>query len=362
MEEIKSPETKLDARTNSAGCLGEAGWFFSGAVLPMGSLTFYRKASQRSVGSVILFFVVFTLVISTLSTIVLGIGMYSVRDGIQEAYAGGEVPEITISHGVADVEGDQPFILFNGEDSSGQSMLVAVDTTGKIKEIDAARYDQGLLLTRTELHILNRRNDYQVFPLTEFHTLFKQDPIRINAETVSRLWGTMSIIIVILAFIFLALWHSVVRLMIISTIALILWGIISLIKPNTGFGPIIISGLYAIVPAIYLSHLFSRSAAGLPGLQTFFLLGFWVIGLIANFMDVNVDDTRPLRLWTALIGLPMLILFVVDMFWKLPSPIGLAALWVVTLLTGLVLAGLRLFFRINDQRSKQPPLEPTTQP
>jgi hypothetical protein len=362
MEEHTTPEAQSNARGSGAGCLGETGWFFSGAVLPMGSLSFYRRAAQKSVGGAILFFIAFTLIISALSTIAFGVAMYSVRDGIREAYAEGGIPEIIISRGVAEVKGEQPFILLDAADANGRYTLVAADTTGRLTEIDTSRFDQGILLTRTELHVLNRQNEYQVLPLTQLHAMFERDPIIINAGTVSRLWGTMSIIIVILAFIFLALWHTVVRLMIISMVALILWGIISLMKPNTGFGPVIITGLYAIVPAIYLSRLFSRSEVWLPGLQTLLLLGFWVIGLMANFMDVKTDDTRPLRLWTALLGLPMLILFAVDMFWELPHPGGLVALWVVTLLTGLVIAGIRLFFRINDQRSNQPPPEPTSQP
>jgi len=350
MQENPIPESQTEKKSN-AGCLGEVGWLLSGAVLPLGSFAYYRKAAQKSVGSAILFFIIFTLVISVLSTISLGVTIFSAIQGIQQAYAAGDVPEVTISHSVAEVNGTQPFILFDGADANGQSILVALDTTGEITEIDSRRFDQGLLLTRTELHILNRQNGYQVLPLSELHTLFARDPIIINAQTVSQAWGVMSMIIVALAFIFLVLWHTVARLMVISIIALILWGIVSLIRPNTGFGPIIISGLYAIVPAIYLSHLFSRSGLGLPGLQTFFLLLFWVIGLVVNFADLKFfNEDRPVRLWTALIGLPMLLLYVVDLFWQFPSPYGPIALWVVTLLTGLVLVGSRLYFRSKDQK------------
>lgn len=354
MDENITPELQPGKRANEAGCLSEVGWFLGGAVLPMGSFSFYRKAVQKPVGSAILFFIVFTLVLSTLSTIVFGVAMFSVVKGIQQAYADGDVPEITISHGVAEVSGPQPFILLDATDSNGQTMFIAADTTGKITEIDAGRFDQGFLLTRTELHILNLQNGYQVLPLSELHTLFEQDPIIIDAQTVSQAWGMMSVVLVILAFIFLVLWHTIVRLMIISTIALILWGIVSLIKPNTGFGTIIITGLYAIVPAVYLSHLFSRSGLGLPGMQTFFLLLFWVMGLVANLAETKFfTDDRPLHLWTALIGLPMLLLYIVDVFWQFPSPYDLVALWVVTLLTMLVFTGLRLYFRSQDQKPEQ---------
>lgn len=345
-----------EKKASGAGCMSELAWFFSGAVLPMGSFAYYRKATQKNVGSAILFFILFTLVISVISTISFGLIMFSATEGIQNAYADGDVPEITITHGVAEVDGSQPFILFNGADANGQSILVAADTTGKITEIDTQHFDQGLLLTRTELHVLNRQNGYQALPLSELHTAFQKDPIIINSQTVSQAWGIMSTIIVILAFIFIVLWQTVVRLMIISMIALIIWGIVSLIRPNTGFGPIIITGLYAIVPAMYLSHLFSRSGFGLPGMQTFFLLFFWVTGLVVNLTDTRFfNDDRPLRLWTALIGLPMLLLYIVDVFWQIPSPYGPVVLWVVTLLTGLVLVGLRIYFRVKDQKLEQTP-------
>lgn len=354
MNENMITEPQVEKKENGAGCLGQLSWFFSGAVLPMGSFSYYRKAAQKSVGSAILFFVIFTVAISILVTINVAVKTFSVIGPIQQAFADGEIPEITISNGIAEVSGEQPFIMLDGSDANGQRMLVAVDTTGEIKEINS-RYSQGFLLTRTELHVVNPQNGYQVVPLSDLNTMFSQDPIIINAQTTSQAWGIMSTILVILAFVFFVLWYTVVRLMIISMFALIMWGIASLIKPNTGFGPIIITGLYAIVPAIYLSHLLSRSSFTFPGVQTFLLLVFWVTGLVVNFANFKFfTDERPLRLWTALIGLPMLLVYIVDIFWQFPSPYGIAVLWAVSLLTGLVLIGLRLYFRFVDQKPAQP--------
>ena len=165
------------------------------------------------------------------------------------------------------------------------------------------------------------------------------------------------VIIVVVAFVFIAIWFTVVRLMIIAMIALMLWGIATLIKPGTGFGPVIISGLYAIVPAIYLSHLLSRSGLSFPGLQTFFLLVFWSIGLLVSLLETKfLAADRPLRLWTAWIGLPLLIVYIVDMFWQFPAPYGVFVLWAVTLLTVLVLIALRGYFRYTDAKPVGQPL------
>ncbi len=355
MMENVNAEPQVEKKAGAPGWLGELGWLFSGAVLPMGSATFYRKAVQRSVGGAILFFLLFTLVISILSTITIGVNMFLVIAGIQQAYANGEVPQIVIRNGIAEVDGPQPFILIDDSTPSTQPSFVAVDTSGEINEIDTQRYDQGFLLTRTELHIVNQQGDYQVLPLAELNTAFEKDPIIINGDTVSRAWGALSVFVVIFMFIFLVLWHSLLRLMIIATIALVIWGIVSLAKPNTGFGPIIISGLYAIVPAIYFSHLFSRAGVSFPGLQTFFLMIFWTAGLILCLADLKfLPDDQPLRLWTALIGLPMLILYSADMIWQIPAPYGAPILWVVTFLTVLVLVGLRIFLRFGNSNIETP--------
>jgi hypothetical protein len=346
------PEVQNEEMAGSTGCLGQVGWFLSGAVLPMASLSYYRKAAQKSVGSAILFFVFFTVILSTLSTISLAVGMFSIVGEIKQSFEDGTIPEITIRNGVAEVEGKQPYIMVNEADADGNRMFLGIDTTGQIISIDESYYYQGFLLTRTELHMLTPRNGYQVVPLSDLNAAFEKDPILINGQTMSQAWGVMTTILVIVAFIFLVLWHTVVRLMFIAMIALIFWGIVTLIKPNTGFGPIIITGLYALVPAIYASHLLSRSDLTFPGLQTLLFLIFWVIGLVVNLVDVPFfNGERPPRLFTALIGLPMLFLFILDIFWQFPSPYDLVSLWVVAILTVFVLTAVRLFFRFQDQKS-----------
>lgn len=353
--ETSTPQVHEPVQSKGTGCLGEIGWFLSGAVLPFSSLAFYHKAAQKSVGSAVLFFVTFTLAISTFITLSMAVTLFSVIGPIQQAYADGEVPVITITNGVAEVDGEQPYILVDGLDANGRPIFIGVDTTGAITELDP-NYYQGMLITRTELHLLTPQNGYQVMGLSEFNATFEKDTIIIDADTVSQAWALISAMIVVFGFIFIALWHTAVRLMIILVIAMLMWGIVTLLKPGTGFSPIIITGLYAIVPAIYLSYLLSRAGLSFPGLQTFFLLVFWTIGLLSNFLNTKfITEDRPLRLWTALIGIPVLIVYVVDMFVTFPSPYGVAALWAVSLLTGAIIIGLRLYLRFKPQKTETPP-------
>lgn len=366
--EISSVPVATDEKNASPGFLHELGWFLSGAVLPMGSLSFYREAARRRVGTAILFFFSFTIFITIISTIGLAVTMAGFVREIRQAYEQGRVPAITIGGGVAQVDGPQPAIFLNDRTSRG-AILVAADTTGQLTEIDQSQYTQGFLLTRTELHMLTPSQGYQRLPLSALNTLFNRDPLIIDEQTVSAAWVTFSAIFSVLAFIGLVLWNSVVRLMILAVLALVLWGIGSLIRPKVGFGPYIITGLYAIVPAIYISHVFSKSGVSLPGLQTTLLLIFWAAGLVGALSDMKFFRSEGYaRLWTALLGVPMLVWFIVDMLVTLPTPGAQIALWAVLALTGAALIGVRLYFHLVEMQPPaqpvppQPPLPPQTMP
>ena len=341
------------SRKEQTGCLGQFGWFASGSVLPLVSLTFYRKAARRKVGLALLFFLVFTLLITILATISLGNSMADVTQDIRQSFEEGSFPEIIIEDGIAKVDAPMPLILID-ENTGSEIMLFAIDTTGQLNEIDRYRYSQGILLKRTELHLWNNAR-YQVLPLSELHSTFDKNPIIINADTVTSAWNLFTVGFSLVAFVSLVLWETVARLMFIALYALVMWGIVSLIRPNTGFDVVIISALYALVPAIYLTRLFSRIGLGFPGLQTFLLLPFWIAALFAVLSESKFfSQEYPLRLWTAALGIPMLVLFSVDLVVKLPSPYGPASLWATTLLTVLVLVGLRLYFRYKDREITEP--------
>lgn len=344
--EVTSASTQTKADPRAGGLPQEIAWFLSGAVLPLASLSYYRAATRRPVAIALLFLLLFTSSIAVLSTLELAVSMTSVLADIRTAYEDGTLPAIIIENGIARVDAAEPVVLLD-EPQQGGRILVAIDTTGQIQEIDRGRFTQGFLLTRTELHMLNN-GEYQAVPLRDLHTAFERDPIIINAETVSQAWAWITVTLVISALIFLIAWHFFVRLMFVAALGLLVWGLVSLMRPNAGFGPVIISGIYACVPAIYLSHVFGRSGASFPGLQTLLLIVFWGIGLAAGLgSDPFLSKERPARLWTALLGVPMLVVFILDLFLQFPEPAGAIALWTVTLLTIAVIAGLRLYFRFR---------------
>jgi hypothetical protein len=313
------------------GCLTEIGWLGMGFVMPFASLTFYRQATRRRVFSAILFFVLFTVVASTLVSLNIGRVLLVSGSSIRDRYESGTLPVITIKDGVASVDPPSPFVLL---DQNGQ--VVIIDTTGQYKEIDRSRYYQGFLLAKTSLHVLSR-GQYQVLPLSQLNTLFNKNPIVIDADTVSSFWLVVSIFIVLFIFFMLIIWNTVIRFMIITTIDVLLWGIASLLRPKTGFGSILIASLYALVPTVVLDYILGLVKINFIGLQTLLLLVFTVIVLIALLSKKeSVSQPHTLRAWRSFIGIPFLIALAVSATFSWPkNPLFI---WMVAILTIGVLA------------------------
>lgn len=353
MNESANPQEPKPAGT---GCLGELGWFIGGFILPLGSFSYYRKAAAKSAGQAILFFFLFTITASFLASIGLGVTMQAAGRDIRQSFEDGTMPEIVIRNGVAEVDGPQPIILADMRDDSSQRIIIIIDTTGKTRQIDSSKYDQGLLLKERELHLLNQNGEYQVLPLEDLNTMFETDTIVIDADSATRGWRVFTISFAVIAFIGLILWNSIVRLMFISLVALALWGGVSLFRPDTGFGPVIISGIYSFVPAVYISHLLGRAGLYVPCLQTVLFLSAWIIALFVTFNSSDFFTVeRPSRLWRAFLGVPFLLVLAADLI--LAFTYGEIVSWVLFILTGfaLAVAGIIPLFRSPPSSPLGPP-------
>jgi hypothetical protein len=346
VDQDANQQVNLSSGTKNSGCVSEVGWLFSGFVMPLGSFSFFRTAARRQVGTAIVFFVIFTLTMSAVASIAAAGKLNSFSPEIRKQFQNGTIPEIVIHNGIAEVTGPQPVVLLDQSDSNGQRIIAAIDTTGTVTEIDRNIYDQGFLLTRTELHVLSNTGQYQAIPLSAINTTFNTDPIIINGETMSNAWTVISIVGVIIYFIALIVWNTVVRLMILATIALILWGLISLFRPKTEYGPIIVSGIYAIVPVVYFNFLFGRINFSIPFLQTLLLIPLWAIALFACLSNEEFfNKERPLRLWRAFLGIPMLLAFAISIF--IEYEYNQYVSWGLAVLTIVALAAIGFYFRIQ---------------
>jgi hypothetical protein len=315
-------------------------------VLPCVSPTFYRQAARRRLVGAIGFFALFVLIISGLESLNLLRGMTVAGADIRRAFSSGKFPEISISRGVADVRAPQPLVLVDEAQT-----LIALDTTGEYTRIDRSRYEQGMILTRETLIVMTSDGRYQEIPLGDLNQV--ADPIVINGSTVTAAWAAMTAAVTVSAFFVLLFWHGVLRLMALLVVALVLWGVATLVRPGTGFGPALATGLYAVVPSAYVAFLLGQVGVAFPGLQTLALSLIWVAGLIVALWPTVPDETaslparlvggeRSLRPWRALLGLPFLLVVALSVIfswrlWGLTWGLGVAT-WLVLAGVGLAMA------------------------
>ncbi len=336
MKELKSTNREVE----ETGYLSGLGWLFTGLVLPCVSPTFYRNAVRRRLISAILFFLLFTSTITGLTALGVSHTLFSMRNEISRAFESGEFPVINIRDGIANASGLQPYIIFNEN-----STFAAVDTSGKITQIDRHRYYQGLLLTQRSLHVLNN-GEYQKLPLKDLQEALDINPIVIDSLSVSRFWTGLSGILAVFSLLMLAVWHILLRFIHLLLLGMLVWGIASLVKSGTRFETILIAGIYAIIPAIYGEHLLAGFGISFFGIYSLILLTAWGIALVAALGKRGgglLRGERPLRGWRAWIGAPMLIAFALDSIYAWPNGklivcsiaiVTFAALLIVGILTG----------------------------
>jgi hypothetical protein len=98
----------------------------------------------------------------------------------------------------------------------------------------------------------------------------------------------------------------------------------------------LVTGIYALIPALILHYLLTRIGAEFFALQTLCLLLFWVLGL---FWTLRAAPGPALHLGHALLGLPLLAMISLDIIFRFPS--GGLLVWAFALATLLVLVGVQ---------------------
>lgn len=296
------------------GCGSLAREWSAGWALSWFSPTFYRHVTRQRLINAIGFLGVLALVLTGLQTISFLRGALSARPDIQEMFDTGEFPEVTIKDGVAEVSGPEPFVLYD----DGIQMMV-LDTTGTFTADDLAGYTQAFIMTEDSV-LFVQYGQIQEVPLSEFHTIFNANPIVINADTLTSAWTTFTWVFSAVAVVFLLLWHTLVRLAYLALIGLVIWGVTALIRPGTGFSPVLVTGIYAVIPAMLLRFFFGQVGVQFPGLFTMLLVPGWAVALALAVMErkpKNVEKPtfadklfrteHPLRAWRALIAVPLFI-------------------------------------------------------
>ena len=310
--------------------------FGAGFVLSGCSPSFYYHAARRWLITAVGFFVLFGLILAGVQTWRVAHEMRPFRDDINAAFTEGRFPAITIANGEAIVHGPEPFVVVD----DGQNLIV-LDTTGEYTgaELESGRYESGIILTRDRVYSIDDQGQVQIMPLDM--PFLNQGSFEINEDL------AQSVVSVVQLFVFLGLafWHVVLGLTYITVLGFAVWGGAALAQRNISFSIVMTTGLFAVVPATYAHYLLERAGADFFGLFTLLLIGGWAISLVAAAGPRLAGDflrgTRPLRAWRALLGIPMLVLFVLDSVYQWPN--GTLIVWIAAVVTYGLLLGIEIY-------------------
>jgi len=318
--------------------------FGAGFVLSACSPSFYYHAARRWLITAVAFFVLFGFILAGVETWHIANEMRPFREDINAAFTEGKFPAITIADGETIVHGPEPFIVVD----DGRNLIV-LDTTGEYTgaELESGRYESGLILTKNRVYSIDDEGMVQVMPLDV--PFLNRRTIEINEDLAQGAVSAVQFLI----FLGLAFWRVALGLIYITLLGFAVWGVAALAQRNIGFGSVMTTGLYAVVPATYANYLLDRAGIDFFGMFTLLLLAGWAISLVAAGGTRQAGDflrgTRPLRAWRALLGIPMLLLFVLDTVYQWTN--GALIVWIAAVVTYALLFGLELRTTQTDIQS-----------
>ena len=306
IETIPNPIPGEAAEPKKNRLLDELLWLAMGLVLPAGSFTFYKKAARRSAGWAILFFILFATALAVISAQAFNRQVDTAVKDIEKELTKMVFPAITVQGGVASAKGPQPYTIFG---SDGE--IFAIDTTGKINQIDRSRFRTGFLVTREGVEVLDTNGRDQWVTWADIQSMVRRDPLVIDKNAILGWAAVIMGYVKAGALAGIWIWEALGRLVILLVIALILWGIGALIKPGTGFGQVLAVGIYTYVPAVYFNFILNQAGAKFPFKLSLGHTLLWAVMLLFT-LDVfgkrGLSRERSLRPWRVLIGVPALIL------------------------------------------------------
>jgi len=333
-----------------SGELSTLAWIAAGFVMPCFSPGYYRRGARRGSGLAIGFFMLFALAVTLVQTLRVGASLASAGQDLQQAFVEGRVPTLTIQSGVAASEPARPFII-----SEGSGQFVAIDTTGAIRGIDRVHYAQGMLLTRTELHLWSR-GEYRIVPVIQLQQLLQADPIVLDAAGVATLWQrlTLTVTTIILGVLLFA--NLMVWFVFIALLTGLVRALVGLLGWRGGYGEAISVGLYAAVPAVYAAYLLGLLGFKFTGMQALVQIVVMLVVFLSGARETaqpKAATQPPLPAWRSILGAPFLVALVLDA--ASPWPYRPIVMWALAGITALALV---LVSFIPPE--KTPPLPPSS--
>jgi len=263
-------------------------WLLKGFVFPVWSRPFYWEASKKSMGTALMFLLLFAILQSIVTTVNVAVNLNQFSQEIEAAYLNNEIPKITIENGLATVSGTGQYMI------ESNRQVIAVDTTGEMQEIDTNRYSEGFLLTRDEFHLVNE-DGYQILPLSDLNDTFG-NPIVLDAANVTKFWSSIALIIDIIVLGGGFVFFSLGRFVYLALLGLLVWGVVLINHAGFDFGKILITGIYANVPTTYLMFILRKldfTFFGLRGIMLFLIWGIAMAYVIKTGKLVQGQSAAP---------------------------------------------------------------------
>lgn len=265
----------FEKNESKKGFLPNLIWLLKGFVYPCWSREYYRFSIKKRFLHAALFFLVFMFAFSSITTVKFASSLRTIGKEINGAYERGEFPNIYIENGIARTDGKERFIFTNNR------TVIEIDTSGQTQSIDTNLYSEGILLTRDEVHFVSDEG-YREFPLTELNDAFG-NPIILDKTNVLNFWNQVKIIIILFVLFGGYIFNLLIRFLAIVLLGLLVWGIISIKITGIGFNPILITGIYANVPASYFFLLSKFIGLSFCGLRPLLLIAIWLLVALMVF-------------------------------------------------------------------------------
>ncbi|MEN8242367.1 MAG: DUF1189 family protein [Chloroflexota bacterium] len=298
-------------------------WLAAGFVLPFYSLDFYLTAIRKRLRDALLFFTVMMTLVTLLTTTRIALLFNEIHQQTAAAVEAGEFPEITIENGIAEVAGQQPFVI-----TAGQGHFLAVDTGGELNGDELLDLNSGMLLAETELRIYNS-GDYQGIPLQDYNTRLNLETIKINGQMIVDNFEIFSITYLVTSGLGLWIWNVVLWLLFLVITTYFLWGPIGQAVQLFTFRSVLIIGIYAHLPAYLINYILKLFGVQIVFLYTILLMVFWVGTIYLVLKELAEQAIKagkapkteaeppalPLptpRLWPAVLGLPLFALLILN--------------------------------------------------
>jgi hypothetical protein len=335
------------AETNEKpGFVESLAWLGASAVLTCASQTFYRRALRRGMGLAVLAFSLYMLTATLLTVGLVNQSIEQAARSLQVYLAQKQMPTITIRDGIATSDGSQTVVL---EDQSPSS-IIAIDFTGRYTQNSLNSYQTGFILNRDTLYMKSSQG-LRDYPLIDINNSLQTNPILVNATTIQQTIAKYRPLVGTLTGIFVFTWDCIFRLTFILLMALLMWGITSIIRPNAGYMPVLTIGLYAFIPADYANFLLESNQVSFFGMRTLLHLVIWGIALALAF---GKGSKQPLRLWRALLGIPMLAVMAYQYVFN-----DAGTRWFVSIIMAVTVAALMVIGWYTREKEELGALPPT---